>query len=153
MKTPGTLRLLKGTLAAVCLTILSVGTTAATLNANDTVTLTTFDNYDFTLGDNVSRVILNLRGSSEIGVVTFAVVDGIFKATNNLAVGGGASFTVDTSDSALNLTVAPLAAGAFTLDVTAVPIPAAAWLFGTAVLGMTLVSRRRAKTIDTPAGS
>ncbi|MEM6604580.1 MAG: hypothetical protein AAF671_02405 [Pseudomonadota bacterium] len=131
-------------MAVACLTFTSA-VSAVTLDVGDTVTLTSFDNYDFTLGDNVNRIILNLSGSSDIGVVSFAVVDGIFKATNNLAVGGGATFTVDTSDSALNLTVAPLAAGNFSLDVTAVPIPAAAWLFGTAVLGMTLVSRRKAR--------
>ncbi|MEE4110482.1 MAG: hypothetical protein V2I24_14110 [Halieaceae bacterium] len=110
------------------------------LNAGDTATLLVFDNYDFDLG-GVDGIKLNNSGSSD--VFTFAVLNGGFKAFNFLLPGETASFTV-TPLSPLNLTAASSTpGGSFSLDVTAVPIPLAAWLFATALVGLTVVGRRQ----------
>ncbi|TGD71959.1 VPLPA-CTERM sorting domain-containing protein [Mangrovimicrobium sediminis] len=57
------------------------------------------------------------------------------------------SFNLDSFDaSGIQYTVSDLAQGALktvTFNVSAVPVPAAVWLFGSALLGLTGVTRRR----------
>lgn len=137
-------RLLAAAGVALFLSTIFTGTASATtLSAGDSVVLTSFDNYDFVLDSTVSSISLELDSASTTGVVSFAVVDGFFKALNALDAGDIATFTVAPTDTDLNFTVAPIGLGSFALTVTAVPIPAAAWLFGSAILGLTLVARRQ----------
>jgi hypothetical protein len=103
-------------------------------------------------GENCSRGWIHSYGyeSSEIGTVNVGSngTDNRY-ATDLLALDHslGSLFTL-TSDAVVSFFIRdyPLTdnAGGISLDVTAVPLPAAAWLFGSALLGFVGLSRRRA---------
>lgn len=64
---------------------------------------------------------------------------GGFVGDDNFAQAGGDnySYLIDFSDG-------PNSGSTLAIDLTPVPLPAAAWLFGTAVLGLAAIGRRRA---------
>ena len=68
-------------------------------------------------------------------------------ATQWFLIGTGTSITLystETIYAAVNDTYYSNNTGAFTVLVSQVPLPAAAWLFGSALLGLVAVARRRA---------
>lgn len=133
-----------GSFGAATLTINSVGTTNT--NLAGTATLTTTSIYNGTITG--STFTADGTGSSQI------LCTGSSQTCGNVAGGaftGGDMFTVDTATGGSWVATGTQYNGLITTTSTSVltpqggevPLPAAAWLFGSALLGLAGVSRKR----------
>lgn len=132
-----TVNTISGTLADGSITTFS---NDATVNGEFT------DTWEFTLGPAHSDVQVILNNVAVGGGLVFNIAG----LTGTLDGIGGLVFTAaNLAAGPHTLTVSGTGTGALgglysgSLSVTAVPLPAAAWLFGSAVLGLSLVSRRK----------
>lgn len=128
---------------AANISITSTSGAAFTLNSIDLGSISSTEAVDITLssfdilGNFISQTFFNLTELTQISLTQFAGV-------TNVNVTTAFSFsTIEpiTSFSLDNVNITPL-----TIVVSTVPVPAAAWLFGSALLGFFGFSRRR-KTI------
>lgn len=112
------------------------------------------DTFSFSVAtDTAVKVQIN-----ELVIEDLPVLDVLFDIEGSTATGSVGSFSgtglpidfvtgVLTAGTVYNLTIVGdatgLAGGDYTGSITAVPVPAAAWLFGSALIGLAGMSRRR----------
>ena len=128
-----------GTFGATSLTISSVTTTATNLVAPATITATTTYNGTIASGiftaDGTGTATASCTGDAQVceGITSGPIIGGdLF----SVATAGGSWTTTSTQYNGLILVTA-------VNTLSEVPLPAAAWLFGSALLGLAGVSRRR----------
>jgi hypothetical protein len=116
------------------------------------------DYFSFTISKAITSIVIdNFVLVPEGNVAAFQVYAGL-NANSTSPMPGGEILTGSVTGLAL---VGPLAAGDYTIyiresngtgtnpysvTVNAVPLPAAVWLFGSALMGLTVVARRRKNT-------
>lgn len=98
------------------------------------ITLTSFEVEPGETGSNTAKFVLNEDPSGPPSSQTFST--GQSGPVFTVASTGGGTTTLDISGDTNT-------AALYDVSVRAVPLPAAAWLFGTALLGLTTIARRR----------
>ena len=140
--------------------VLAVGTASAgavsidlgeTRNSGAQTTTDGQDTWTLETGSGVTGLKFFRTDSAPTETVVLTIEGGVFGSP--FALSAGESFTVEASANSQYTvivgTASSLTGGAYSLSVTAVPLPAAAWLFGSALLGATLVARRKDRQSDT----
>ena len=129
----------------------SPGGTVSTVEAklfdssNTEIASGTIGDFNLTAGSTITGFFTGTAGTySVIGdIIDFPVITVVsgfafYGITADGNINNGGSVVMAPGSSSLNL------AGT-TIDFTAVPVPAAAWLFGSGLIGLVAVSRRRRK--------
>ena len=98
-------------------------------------------------GDAVLTITANAQFGAPVGVggITFDIFSLDFTALpppgqTSLAVGLAGFGNITDGSGALEV---PMTFGAGTVNISAVPVPAAAWLFGSGLIGLVGIARRK----------
>lgn len=121
-------------------TILGAGDLGATASSSMQITIYGPSGYQFSWAPN--GLVTAMTGGTEVSD-PFSL---------NQGIAGTSSFSAASSSPGFHAMTAGLATGSYSMNITmtqtanvsAVPIPAAAWLFGSGLVGLVAVARRRA---------
>ena len=133
---------------------ITTGGILETANVSGTGSLNIFDGSQTLTADliwidiaslNVAGV-LNTLGSANLTNVVYAGVNGDLLALSNAGAGTNTAtfqFTSPTSLTNLFTTATATTSTSFSGSITPVPVPAAVWLFGSGLLGLVGIARRK----------
>ena len=133
---------------------ITTGGILETANVSGTGSLNIFDGSQTLTADliwidiaslNVAGV-LNTLGSANLTNVVYAGVNGDLLALSNAGAGTNTAtfqFTSPTSLTSLFTTATATTSTSFSGSITPVPVPAAVWLFGSGLLGLVGIARRK----------
>lgn len=144
-----------GFLAAAVLMACSVSASASTINvglinSSRDFTITPPDTQRIKTGQRADTFAISILEADAPVTVTINDLSGVEQYVFTLNAGqSSGAFTLGTSSSRPEFDLVFSGSGSEVLaNISAVPIPAAAWLFGTALIGMGVISRRRRAGIE-----